>query len=212
MNIPMKLRVPKQGPEKQTDFAKMPDSVVLWWKGPWTWSQRTWKQSVMAVLTPFWNLRVLIWKYPSLMGLSRELNGMKYETVLCDLLREIPKHTKTTIVLVRIPWERLFLLWGLKPSTKDHLRKTRLEGHLRKCSLRSGSSGKLIFHWQKLAPWGRTLITWSSWTGRPRGGEGPVLRCDRTYQVALFLPHAGGTDHVILFSSPVSKSTEKIVR
>ena len=86
------------------------------------------------------------------MGLSRELNGMKYEKVLCDLFREIPKHTKTTIVLVRIPWERLFLLWDLKPSTQDKLRKKRLQSHLRKCALRSGSSVKLTSHWQKLAP------------------------------------------------------------
>lgn len=46
----------------------------------------------------------------------------------------------------------------------------------------------------------------------PGAGEGPLLGCDRTYQVALLLPHAGGADHVILFPSPVSKSTEKIVR
>lgn len=42
-------------------------------------------------------------------------------------------------------------------------------------------------------------------------GEPPQTR-NRTYQVAFLLPHAGGADHVILFPSPISESTEKIVR
>lgn len=43
------------------------------------------------------------------------------------------------------------------------------------------------------------------------GSQEPPRACRRTYQVAFLLPHAGGADHVILFPSPVSKATEKIV-
>lgn len=46
----------------------------------------------------------------------------------------------------------------------------------------------------------------------PRAGEQPPLGHNRTHQVALLLPHAGRADHVILLPSPVSKSTEEVVR
>lgn len=53
----------------------------------------------------------------------------------------------------------------------------------------------------------------SPWIHRSKAVEGePLQTHNRTYQVALLLPHAGGADHVILFPSPVSKATEEIVR
>lgn len=45
-----------------------------------------------------------------------------------------------------------------------------------------------------------------------QGRGQPSLGRNRTHQVALLLPHARRADHVILFPSPVSKSTEEVVR
>lgn len=91
-------------------------------------SKRTWKQSVMVVLTFFWNLRVLISKYPSLMELSWD---EVWVSTLWPFKRNPQMYRNNSAGQDSLG--KTVSSPGHEINTKEKLRKTQLESHLRKC-------------------------------------------------------------------------------